>query len=98
MNTHIPLTDDEGQVRDLTTADMRLFRPAAQVLPSELYQQLLEMNRRAGVRGPQKAPTKQATTIRLSPEVMAAFKATGPGWQTRIDAALKDWLRTHQPT
>ncbi len=48
-------------------------------------------------RGPQKAPTKQATTIRLSPEVMAAFKATGAGWQTRIDAALKDWLRTHSP-
>ena len=48
-------------------------------------------------RGPQKAPTKQATTIRLSPDVMAAFKATGTGWQTRIDAALKDWLRTHSP-
>ncbi|VUZ27870.1 Uncharacterised protein, partial [uncultured Comamonas sp.] len=36
------------------------------------------------------------TTIRLSPEVMAAFKATGAGWQTRIDEALKDWLRTHR--
>lgn len=55
------------------------------------------MNRRADVRGPQKAPTKQATTIRLSPEVMAAFKAIGAGWQTRIDNALKDWLRTHNP-
>ena len=28
---------------------------------------------------------------------MATFKATGAGWQTRIDAALKDWLRTHSP-
>jgi uncharacterized protein (DUF4415 family) len=28
---------------------------------------------------------------------MASFKATGRGWQTRIDAALKDWLRTHSP-
>jgi uncharacterized protein (DUF4415 family) len=35
------------------------------------------------------------TTIRLSPDVMAAFKATGAGWQTRIDAALKEWLQTH---
>jgi uncharacterized protein (DUF4415 family) len=43
------------------------------------------------------APRKQVTTIRLSPEVMAAFKATGTGWQTRIDAALKDWLKTHTP-
>ncbi|MDD2609903.1 MAG: BrnA antitoxin family protein [Giesbergeria sp.] len=47
--------------------------------------------------GTLKAAPKQATTIRLSPEVMAAFKATGKGWQTRIDAALKDWLQTHSP-
>lgn len=49
-------------------------------------------------RGPQKAPTKVATTIRLSPDVMDAFKATGTGWQTRIDAALRDWLMTHSPS
>jgi uncharacterized protein (DUF4415 family) len=48
-------------------------------------------------RPPSGAPRKQVTTIRLSPEVMAAFKATGTGWQTRIDAALKDWLKTHMP-
>ena len=46
-------------------------------------------------RGPQKAPPKVSTTIRLSPEVLQAFRAAGDGWQTRIDAALKDWLRTH---
>lgn len=46
-------------------------------------------------RGPQKAPPKISTTIRLSPEVVQAFRAGGVGWQTRIDAALKDWLRTH---
>jgi uncharacterized DUF497 family protein len=44
-----------------------------------------------------KAPTKVATTIRLSPDVVQTFKASGRGWQTRIDAALKDWLRTHSP-
>ena len=42
-------------------------------------------------------PKKMPTTIRLSPEVILAFKATGAGWQARIDAALKDWLRTHSP-
>lgn len=49
------------------------------------------------VRGPQKALPKVSTTIRLSPEVVQAFRAGGDGWQTRIDAALKDWLRTHSP-
>lgn len=47
-------------------------------------------------RGRPKAETpKQAINIRLSPEVLARFRATGKGWQTRIDAALKDWLATH---
>lgn len=30
-------------------------------------------------------------------EVIAAFKATGEGWQTRMNDALKDWLQTHSP-
>jgi uncharacterized protein (DUF4415 family) len=38
------------------------------------------------------AVTKQRTTLRLSREVLEQFRATGPGWQTRIDIALKDWL------
>lgn len=97
MGKLAPLIDDEGEVRELTADDLRRFGPAADVLPPELYAGLLEMNRRAGVRGPQKAPTKQATTIRLSPEVLSAFKGTGKGWQTRMDDALKDWLNTHTP-
>jgi uncharacterized protein (DUF4415 family) len=47
--------------------------------------------------GTVKAAPKVSTTIRLSPEVVQAFRAAGDGWQTRIDAALKDWLRTHSP-
>ena len=38
---------------------------------------------------------KVAISIRLSEEVLAAFRATGPGWQSRIDAALKEWLTEH---
>jgi len=37
-----------------------------------------------------KKPVKVITTIRLSPEVLAAFKATGKGWQTRMDAILRE--------
>ncbi|ALM83012.1 BrnA antitoxin family protein [Bordetella sp. N] len=40
---------------------------------------------------------KVATTIRFDPEVLEGFKATGRGWQTRINDILKDWLRQHQP-
>jgi uncharacterized protein (DUF4415 family) len=97
MSKRSPLIDKTGEVRELSADDLRQFKPAADVLPPDLHANLLAMNHRAGVRGPQRAPTKQSTTIRLSPEVMAAFKATGAGWQTRIDEALKDWLRTHSP-
>lgn len=44
---------------------------------------------RPGQRGPQKSPTKKQVSLRLSPEVIAHFKATGKGWQTRIDETLK---------
>lgn len=40
-------------------------------------------------RGPQKAPTKQLVSLRLSQEVLSYFKARGRGWQTRIDETLK---------
>jgi uncharacterized protein (DUF4415 family) len=40
---------------------------------------------------------KERTTIRLSPDVLARFRATGAGWQTRIDAALKEWLALNPP-
>ncbi|WP_157264787.1 BrnA antitoxin family protein [Azohydromonas aeria] len=49
------------------------------------------------VRGPQKAPLKEPTTIRFDSDVLEAFKATGRGWQTRMNDALRDWLRTHRP-
>lgn len=38
---------------------------------------------------PQKADRKVSITLRLDRDVVERFKATGPGWQTRINAALK---------
>jgi uncharacterized protein (DUF4415 family) len=83
----------DGEVRTLTAADLSTFRPASEALPPNL-QKTLGMRQR----GPQKSPTKVSTTIRLSSDVLQAFRATGDGWQTRVDAALKDWLKTHSPT
>lgn len=85
-----PLIDAEGEVREVTAADLKSFHHARSALPEALRQKL-------GVRGPQKAPTKERITIRLSPEVVERFRATGEGWHTRLDAALKDWLKNHNP-
>ena len=35
---------------------------------------------------------KMQTTLRISKEVLAFFRATGPGWQTRMDNALKRYV------
>lgn len=37
------------------------------------------------------APKKQVT-IRLDADVLEGLRATGPGWQSRANAALKTWL------
>jgi uncharacterized protein (DUF4415 family) len=47
-------------------------------------------------RGKNKNPTKEQVAIRIDPEVLAAFRADGPGWQTRMNAALKEWLSERQ--
>lgn len=43
-------------------------------------------------RGPNKNPRKEQVALRLSPEVLSYFRATGPGWQTRINDVLKEWV------
>nr|VFJ59571.1 MAG: Uncharacterized conserved protein, DUF4415 family [Candidatus Kentron sp. FW]VFJ68854.1 MAG: Uncharacterized conserved protein, DUF4415 family [Candidatus Kentron sp. FW] len=41
---------------------------------------------------PRKVEPKQPVSIRLSNEVVKYFRATGKGWQTRIDEVLKEWI------
>lgn len=41
--------------------------------------------------------TKVSTTIRLDADILEQFRAGGPGWQSRINAALKEWLQSHEP-
>lgn len=57
----------------------------------------LQAKLRAELRGRPKATvTKERITIRLSPEGVGAFRATGDGWQTRIATAWREWLKTHR--
>jgi uncharacterized protein (DUF4415 family) len=47
---------------------------------------------------PPAVTTKERITIRLSAEVVRSFRATGKGWQTRLDRVLQDWLKNHSPS
>lgn len=87
-----PLTDEDGEVRELTAADFAQMRPAYEVLPPELVALMREHRRRQGERGPQKSPVKKLVSIRLDQDVLERAKAGGPGWQTRINDILRDAL------
>ena len=40
-------------------------------------------------------PLKVPTTIRFDADVLAGLKASGKGWQTRVNDAMREWLKTH---
>jgi uncharacterized protein (DUF4415 family) len=61
--------------------DFRRAKPFAKTFPA------LAKNRR--VRAPQEPPTKIAVSLHLTREVVERFKSDGPGWQSRMDEALK---------
>jgi uncharacterized protein (DUF4415 family) len=75
--------DDDNP--EWTEEDFRKARPAHELLPPEILAAFPKTRQR----GPQQAPTKVPVSLRLSREVVDHFKAGGPGWQTRIDEALK---------
>ena len=62
--------------------DLAAAKPFAEVFP-----ELAEAMRKT--RGPQKAETKVAVTLRLDRDVVERFRASGKGWQSRINEILR---------
>ncbi len=67
----------------LTNARLARFRPSREVVPH-----IVEASLRRRGRPTEGATAKVQVTLRLDAAVLAHFKARGPGWQTRINAAL----------
>ena len=84
-----PLTDAEGEVRELLDEDFVRAKRLDE-LPVGLRGKLRR------VRGAQKAPTKELISLRVSRDVLGRFRATGEGWQTRMDEALRDWIERRE--
>jgi uncharacterized protein (DUF4415 family) len=47
---------------------------------------------------PTQRSDKEQVAIRVDKDILAFFRATGSGWQTRLNAALREWLNTHSHT
>jgi len=75
--------DEVSDNSEWTEEDFKKARPFAEVFPD-----LAESIRRARGRPAVEAPKRQIS-LRLDPDVIDAFKATGKGWQGRINAALR---------
>ena len=71
MANRLPLTDEEGEVRELDEEDFSQAVPFS-ALPKSLQVKLSELN----TREPQKEVTKERITIRLSRDVVERFRAT----------------------
>ncbi|WP_295401884.1 BrnA antitoxin family protein [uncultured Thiocystis sp.] len=79
----LPSPEEEARIRKGISAD-----PDTRELSEEEMVQLRPLGRL------KVAVTKQPISIRLSPEVLEYFKATGPGWQTRIDQVLREYVES----
>lgn len=99
--TIIPTREEEARINEgiaadplnpeWTEDDNAVARPAADV-----FKDLgMEVPRPRG-RGPQKAPTKEPVALRLDRDVLEHFRATGRGWQGRMNDVLKEWVRAHE--
>jgi len=64
--------------------------PDAQPLTSEQLKAMVPMQTLRG--RPKSEHKKRLVSIRYSPEVLAYFKATGAGWQSRMDGVLKEYV------
>ncbi|MCY1276028.1 BrnA antitoxin of type II toxin-antitoxin system [compost metagenome] len=80
-----------------TEDDFSRARPAEAVL-GELFGEAQACEMLKPRRGrPAALETKEQVSLRLDPAILAAFRASGSGWQTRINKALADWLKEHDP-
>ena len=83
QNPNPEMIDDE--IPELDDEWFARARPAREVLPLSLQKKLGMLD------------AQDDEPVQLSHAVIERFRATGAGWQARIDVALQDWLKTHSP-
>lgn len=67
--------------------------PDAQPLSAKQLQAMVPLK---AVRGRPKSENKKLlVSVRYSPEVVAYFKSTGEGWQSRMDGVLQQYVARH---
>lgn len=86
--TILPTPEEDAAITAAAMDD-----PDARPLTDEEWEAVRPLLRRG--RPPLERPLKVPTTIRFDADVLAALRASGPGWQTRVNDAMREWVRTH---
>ncbi len=76
-------TEDEFDTAEVPTVNIKAMRPLSELLAQK----------RVG-RPPKENP-KEQVSVRYDADVLAAFRQTGEGWQTRMNDALRIYLKEH---
>lgn len=80
----VPSAEEDARINAGIAADADTF---------EVGDAAFSALRRIG-RPPKESP-KISTTIRFDADVLAALRATGKGWQTRVNEAMREWVKSH---
>lgn len=80
----IPSPEEDAAINRGIASD-----PDTYELSEKEFKQLKRVGR------PKSDSPKVQVAVRYDADILAAFKAGGPGWQTRMNDALREWLKTH---
>lgn len=84
----MPTCEEDAVITAAAKAD-----PDAQPLTSSQLKAMVPLK---ALRGRPKSENKKVLlSVRYSPEVVAYFKSTGKGWQSRMDVVLREYVARH---
>ena len=94
VNKLPPGKTDIAKVRALKSSAIQFDDEAPELTPTMLKKLGKPVVRLRGQRGPQKTPTKIQISLRVDRDVLEAYKATGEGYLTLMNSALRASLQT----
>jgi len=92
------LTDWE-RIRNMKDEDIVFDEDSPRTTEADWEGALIRIGRKVigRYKGNGTPPEMESVTISFTPVVLEAFRASGPGWQERMDLALIDWLQSRKP-